>query len=71
MALSLLSLEITGASTDGRSLFGLMRLAVGCESKLTFVMSGSDAPQAMAAVQRFFDTQFEEAYVPHNKLAVA
>jgi phosphocarrier protein HPr len=63
--------EHDGASTDGRSLFGLMGLAVGCESKMTFVMSGSDAPQAMAAVQRLFDTQFEEAYAPHNKSAVA
>ena len=63
--------EHDGASTDGRSIFGLMGLAVGCESKMTFVMSGSDATQAMAAVQRLFDTQFEEAYAPHNKSAVA
>ena len=63
--------EHDGASTDGRSLFGLMGLAVGCESKITFVISGNDAPQAMAAVQRLFDTEFEEAYAPPNKSAVA
>jgi phosphocarrier protein len=58
--------EHDGASTDGRSLFGLMGLAVGYESQMTFVMSGGDATQAMAAVERLFETQFEEAYAPHN-----
>lgn len=60
--------EHDGASTDGRSLFGLMGLAVGCESEMTFAMTGDDAPQAMAAVQRLFETHFEEVYVPGNKL---
>jgi phosphocarrier protein HPr len=59
--------EHDGASTDGRSLFGLLGLAVGCESKITFVMSGDDATQAMAAVQQLFDTKFEVAYAPPNK----
>ena len=58
------------ASANGRSIMGLMCLAVGCESKMTLVMTGDDAPQAIAAVQRLFDTQFEEAYAPPNKSAI-
>lgn len=64
------SVEHDGATADGRSILGLMCLAVGYESKLTFVVSGKDAPQAMAAVQQLFDTNFEEAYAPGNKLVV-
>jgi phosphocarrier protein HPr len=64
------SVEHDGASANGRSILGLMCLAVGYKSKLTFVVSGKDAPQAMAAVQQLFVTQFEEAYAPGNKLAV-
>ena len=62
--------EHDGAVTAGRSIMGLMCLAVGYESKVTFIMNGNDAPQAMAAVQQLFDTQFEEAYMPGNNLVV-
>lgn len=55
------------SSTNGRSIFGLMGLAVGYETKLTFVIRGSDAAPAMAAVQRLlFDTEFQEAYLPED-----
>jgi len=63
--------EHAGASANGRSILGLMCLSVSYESRVTFVMSGSDAPQAMAAVKRLFYTEFEDAYAPHNKPAVA
>ncbi|NOS70385.1 MAG: HPr family phosphocarrier protein [Verrucomicrobia bacterium] len=65
------SVEHDGETANGHSILGLMCLAVGCESKMTFTMTGDDAPQAMAAVQRLFKTHFEEAYVPGNKLEVA
>jgi phosphotransferase system HPr (HPr) family protein len=49
-------------TADGRSLFGLMGLAVGHGSEVKFIISGRDARPAMAAVQRLFETRFEEAY---------
>lgn len=52
------------ASADAHSLFGLMSLAAGYESNLTFVVTGRDAAKAMAAVARLFETNFEEAYPP-------
>ncbi|MBP9901757.1 MAG: HPr family phosphocarrier protein [Verrucomicrobia bacterium] len=58
------------ASANGRSILGLMCLVVGYESRLTIVMNGKDAPEAMAAVQQLFETSFEAAYAPGNKLAV-
>ena len=65
------SVEHDGEIANGHSILGLMCLAVGCESKMTFVMTGDDAPQAMAAVQKLFNTRFEEAYTPGNKLVIA
>ncbi len=54
--------EHDGEITDGRSMFGLMGLAVGYGSKVRFIIKGRDARSAMAAVQHLFETQFEEAY---------
>lgn len=56
--------EANGALASGNSILGLMSLAVGFESKLTFTITGREAARAMAAVQRLFDTQFEDAYAP-------
>lgn len=41
---------------------GLMALAAVDKSRLAFAISGPDAPQAMTAVRRLFQTRFEEAY---------
>jgi phosphocarrier protein len=63
--------EANGAVASGNSILGLMSLAAGFESKLTFIISGGEAARAMAAVQQLFETQFEEAYAPENKVTVA
>jgi phosphocarrier protein len=51
-----------GELANGRSILGLLSLAAGYGSKLTFTVSGPDAASAMEAIQRLFDTNFEEAY---------
>ncbi len=47
---------------SARSILGLLSLAAGCHSKLTFTMTGVDADGAMAAVTRLFDSGFASAY---------
>ena len=51
-----------GELANGRSILGLLSLAAGYGSKLTFSVCGPDAASAMEAIQRLFDTNFEEAY---------
>lgn len=63
--------ESDGMIANANSLLGLMSLAAGFESKLTFIISGGAAARAMAAVQRLFETQFEEAYAVPENMAVA
>lgn len=63
--------EHDDTTASGNSILGLMSLAAGFESKLTFIIGGSEAARALAAVQRLFETQFEEAYAPENKVTVA
>ena len=48
--------------TSARSLLGLLGLAAGWQSKMTFTATGADAAQAIAAIQRLFERQFDEAY---------
>ena len=50
--------------TDARSLLGLLGLAAGWQSKITFTATGADAGQAIAAIQRLFERQFDKAYEP-------
>jgi phosphocarrier protein len=54
--------EVNGEIANARSIMGLMALAAGYESKMTFSMVGEEASKAMAAVQHLFDTRFQEAY---------
>lgn len=61
--------EHDDATASGNSILGLMALAAGFESKLTFIISGKEAAQALAVIQRLFATQFEEAYTPGNQAA--
>lgn len=63
--------EHDGETTDGRSMFGLMGLAVGYGSKVKFIIKGRDARSAMAAVQHLFETRFEEAYTTGHPSAFA
>ena len=49
-------------TANGRSILGLLALAAGCHSRVTFKMSGNDASAAMASVRQLFRTGFAEAY---------
>ncbi|HTI99427.1 MAG TPA: HPr family phosphocarrier protein [Dongiaceae bacterium] len=50
------------ATANGQSIFGLMTLAAGPGSKLSFAATGPDAAPAMEAVAQLFSTNFHEAY---------
>ncbi len=54
--------EANGEKANGQSIMGLMVLAAGYGTPITFTLTGEDAGQAMAAVSRLFDTRFEDAY---------
>jgi phosphocarrier protein len=54
--------ECGDAAVDAQSIFGLLSLAAGFDSRLTFVATGRDAAVALDAMQRLFDTNFEDAY---------
>lgn len=54
--------EVNGELANGHSIMGLMALAAGYESKMTFSIAGEDAARTMAAVEHLFETRFEEAY---------
>ena len=51
-----------GNPANAKSIFGLMSLAAGPNSQLTFTAAGRDAHSALAAVQHLFDTKFEQAF---------
>ena len=50
------------ATVEAGSIFGLLSLAAGYESRMTFVAAGRDATKALDAIQHLFETNFEEAY---------
>ena len=54
--------EANGEQASGHSILGLMMLAARLGSRITFTMTGEDAPLAMAAVELLFARQFAEAY---------
>ena len=57
------TVESNGADANARSIFELMGLAAGYGSRLTFAVTGRDAPAAMAALRRLFESDFAEAYL--------
>ena len=57
-----MTVECGDASVDAQSIFGLLSLAAGYESRMTFVAAGRDASKALEAMQRLFDSNFEDAY---------
>ena len=68
--LSQFACEVTvkchGGWVSAKSILGIMSLAAGCHSQLTFKAIGQDAHKALAAVQELFETQFSEAYTPQE-----
>lgn len=54
--------EGNGATANARSIIGLLTLAAGYGTKLTFTVTGPDTRAAMAAIQLLFENDFAEAY---------
>jgi len=54
--------QCNGEQANAKSLLGLLCLAVGYQSKVTFTATGPDAPDALAAIELLFETEFDEAY---------
>lgn len=51
------------ATANARSIMGLMTLAAGYGSRLTFIADGPDAPKAMQTVADLFANNFQPAYL--------
>ena len=47
-------------TVNGKSIMGLMMLAAGQGSKLTITCEGTDAEEALAAVEKLVLTKFDE-----------
>jgi phosphocarrier protein len=54
--------EANGEEASGHSIMGLMALAAGPGTEVTFTAKGADALEVMAAIQHLFETQFKAAY---------
>ncbi len=54
--------QCNGEKANAKSILGLLCLAVGCQSKVTFTATGPDAPEAMLVIESLFQQQFDEAY---------
>lgn len=46
---------------NGKSIMGLMMLAAGQGSKVRFIITGNDAAEMMADLERLFAQKFDEA----------
>ena len=57
-----MSVSCSDAMVEANSIFGLLSLAAGYDSRMTFVAAGRDATKALDAIQHLFETNFEEAY---------
>lgn len=54
--------QLGDQKANGQSIMGVMALAACNKSALAFTITGPDAPEAMEAVRRLFETGFEDAY---------
>lgn len=54
--------ENDGCVVDARSMLGLLSLAVGAGSPVTFQASGKEAAEAVQELERVFRSNFAEAY---------
>lgn len=48
-------------SVDGKSIMGLMMLAVGCGAEIKVTVDGSDEAETMAALEELVKSKFGEA----------
>ena len=49
-----------GDTVNGKSIMGLMMLAAGIGSKMTITCEGSDAAEALAAIEKLILSKFDE-----------
>ena len=56
------TVEHDAHAVNARSILGVLSLAAGYDSRLTFTFQGGDASEALIAVKHLFDTRFGEAY---------
>ena len=56
-----LAVEKDGEQVNGKSIMGLMMLAAGKGSKLTFTASGKDADKLLEDMTALFERKFEES----------
>jgi phosphocarrier protein HPr len=56
------AVESGGETANAKSILGLLSLAAGFGSSLTFTAIGDDASKALEEVAKLFSTRFEEAY---------
>jgi phosphocarrier protein HPr len=56
-----------GHQANGHSIMGLMALAAADRTKMSFLLTGEDAPEALAAISHLFETRFEDAYIQRLK----
>jgi len=56
------TVEHDAYAVNARSILGVLSLAAGYDSRLTFTFQGDDASEALMAVKHLFDTPFGEAY---------
>ena len=54
------TVEKDDESVDGKSIRGLMMLAVGCGADITVTTDGSDEAEAMAALEELVSKKFGE-----------
>lgn len=54
------TVEKDDESVDGKSIMGLMMLAVGCGAEITVHAEGVDEEEAIAALQELVDGRFGE-----------
>lgn len=55
-----IELERAGQIADCRSMIGLLRLGAPQGTELTLRAQGPDAPMAIEAISRLFDSQFDD-----------
>lgn len=48
-------------SVDGKSIMGLMMLAVGCGADIDVTVDGADEAECMAAIEELMQRKFDEA----------
>ncbi len=54
------TVEREGERVDGKSIMGLMMLAVGCGMEITVTVDGADEADAMQAIESLVARKFDE-----------